>query len=186
MNAALGDVDADGDLDAVVGVQHSPTTSGLVLWRNDGTGSFAFVEDLGTPIENVLQIVDVDGDGDGDLLHGPRLSTSRHWHLEAPFLAQVGTTYVLRFGGRAMPNALALPWFGVPASVPLPPLGTLGVDPFTAIPLAATVLPGEIGTTSFPIPANPALAGVTFAMQVLLFDGTSLHLTPSKRETVWR
>jgi hypothetical protein len=184
VQAALGDVDGDGDPDAVVGIDTGPATFSLALWINDGTGRFTFAEDLGLPFDDAVQLDDVDQDGDADLFGGFRLSLNRHWHLEAPFLAQTGTVYRLRFGGRAMPNALALPWFGMPARVQIPGIGTVGLDPATGIPLGILQLNGEMGETSFAIPPIAGLVGMPFAVQAILLSGGTLHLTPHKREIV--
>jgi len=184
VRAALGDVDADGDPDAVVGILTggSPAIS-LALWINDGTGAFSFAANLALPFNDPVTLTDVDGDGDADLFANKRLLLSRHWHIEAPFLAQTGTDYELHFGGRAMPNALALPWFGTRASIPTP-FGTLGIDPLTAIPLAPVQITGEMGQLSFPIPPTSALVGMPFSMQAMLLSGSALHLTPPKHEIV--
>lgn len=184
VRVALGDVDADGDADAVVGV----ATGGgapfhLALWTNDGAGTFSFTADLALRFDDPVTLIDVDGDGDADLFAAKRLLMNRHWHIEAPFLPQTGTVYELRFGGRAMPNALGLPWFGTRASIPTP-FGTLGIDPLTAVPLSPVLATGEMGQLSFPIPSTGALVGMPFSMQAMLLSGSTLHLTPPKHEIV--
>jgi hypothetical protein len=109
---------------------------------------------------------------------------NRHWHLESPYIAQTGTVYTVRCGGRAMPNALAWPWFGWPANVPVPGLGTVRLDPTTAIPLSLLQLNGEMGEASFTIPANAALVGLPFVVQAILLSAGTVHLTPHKYEIV--
>ncbi|MFI4916598.1 MAG: FG-GAP-like repeat-containing protein [Phycisphaerales bacterium JB060] len=63
---ALGDLDGDGDPDAVVSLR---TTSRLVVARSDGAGGFALDGDhavAGRPLE--VSLADVDGDGDLDAI----------------------------------------------------------------------------------------------------------------------
>ncbi len=65
---AIGDVDADGDLDvAAVSV-----TDDTIAWfeNTDGAGDFSFEKLVSTAYEDPrnVRIADVDGDGDGDLL----------------------------------------------------------------------------------------------------------------------
>ncbi len=65
---ALGDVDGDGDLDAVFG-----DYVGLRLYRNDGTGNFADVTTAQMPgigFGGDVGLGDLDGDGDLDVVCG--------------------------------------------------------------------------------------------------------------------
>ncbi|MGH7149418.1 MAG: FG-GAP-like repeat-containing protein, partial [Planctomycetota bacterium] len=67
---ALGDVDGDGDLDALVGSASFSGVSGQVrLSLNDGTGILTDVTSTGlpSPTDNTTAVALGDLDGDGDL-----------------------------------------------------------------------------------------------------------------------
>ncbi len=71
MSVALGDVDGDGDLDALVGNQadadHDPISD--ELWLNDGTGGFADSGyRLGASTTYEVCLADLDADGDLDAI----------------------------------------------------------------------------------------------------------------------
>jgi hypothetical protein len=65
----LGDIDGDGDLDAVVG---NGTTLGSiakqpnVIWLNDGKGVFTAGQEIGNAATTSVELGDVDNDGDLD------------------------------------------------------------------------------------------------------------------------
>ncbi len=66
-DAALGDLDGDGDLDAVVANALAPTT----VWLNDGTGAFTphpSVPAFGLGLSTDVTLGDLDGDGDLDAI----------------------------------------------------------------------------------------------------------------------
>ena len=64
-SVALGDLDGDGDLDAVVANGYTPPS----VLVNDGTGSFtAFTGVLGDDISRSVALGDLDGDGDLDAM----------------------------------------------------------------------------------------------------------------------
>ena len=67
--AALGDLDGDGDLDALLGYR-----TAIEIWRNDGQAGF---HDHGERMETLgldpLALGDVDGDGDLDALVGAQV-----------------------------------------------------------------------------------------------------------------
>ena len=68
-----GDVDMDGDVDAMIQLPGSGgTATGVYLWRNQGAGTFGDREWIyaGFILNNGdrLKVADVDNDGDGDLI----------------------------------------------------------------------------------------------------------------------
>ncbi|MBK8902915.1 MAG: VCBS repeat-containing protein [Anaerolineaceae bacterium] len=72
---ALGDVDGDGDLDALVGNEGADE-----LWLNDGSGRFTLSTQSWSPRRTLTAaLVDLDGDGDLDALTGHELTTGFAW-----------------------------------------------------------------------------------------------------------
>ncbi len=66
-SVALGDVDGDGDLDAVV----ANFDAGAIIWLNDGAGQFTDSgQRLGTGLYESVELADFDGDGAPDVLLG--------------------------------------------------------------------------------------------------------------------
>ncbi|MCG8456104.1 MAG: VCBS repeat-containing protein, partial [Holophagales bacterium] len=73
----LGDVDGDGDLDAVVGTGAATPNR---LWLNDGTAQFTeSAQPLGEHGVNDLELGDFDGDGDLDVLQASLHQPDRLW-----------------------------------------------------------------------------------------------------------
>lgn len=70
-NAAIGDVDGDGDIDVVVAECNAFDAEELVpdgLWLNDGQGTLYEGEDLETSCSRDVELGDLDNDGDLDAL----------------------------------------------------------------------------------------------------------------------
>jgi hypothetical protein len=65
-SVAVGDVDADGDLDLVVGSENQPD----VVYLNDGTGNFPTGRAFNTEVDetNSVAVGDMDADGDLDIV----------------------------------------------------------------------------------------------------------------------
>ncbi len=72
---ALGDVDGDGDLDALVGNEGADE-----LWLNEGDGRFTLsAQRWSQRITLTVALVDMDGDGDLDAVTGHELTSSFAW-----------------------------------------------------------------------------------------------------------
>jgi len=65
----LSDLDGDGDID-IVALIGSPSTNGLAVWKNDGTGIFSnsFLDVWGSAAAGQLKTADVNGDGFMDVV----------------------------------------------------------------------------------------------------------------------
>jgi len=85
LDVVLGDVDGDGDIDAVV----ANSDQANQVWRNDGTGVFTDSgQRLGSSNTYAVALGDLDGDGDLDA-----------------FFARVGPDQVWRNDGESLPTA---------------------------------------------------------------------------------
>jgi hypothetical protein len=138
---ALGDLDADGDLDAVLAITDSGTRFPPYLpetvWLNDGTGSFSLhpiTPYLGADFSTDVKLTDIDGDADLDLLVANYFSGNTVWvsQEEAP-----PPTLTM-----APPTATAQPTF--------PHCPTMAVPTATA-----TALPGMTPGPTLTAPAVP-------------------------------
>ena len=173
--AALVDVDADGDADLVFGGWNR-------LYLNDGTGTFTDASAARMPVghrgSNAVAPGDVDGDGDPDLVFGShgqnRLYFNLLRQLATSFMVIPGREYRLEAYARyGVPRAVdaVLPFVSTAtARIPLPPLGTLGLDPTLMIALPPFVIPQPAGMNSVSVvlPDDPNLVGVTIYAQALL------------------
>ena len=78
MHLALGDVDGDGDLDALVANLGSGQPNSV--WLNNGSGDFTLGQSLGSYLSDGVGLGDLDGDGDLDAFVANRLNMpNRVW-----------------------------------------------------------------------------------------------------------
>lgn len=193
---ALAPLDGDVYPDLVIG--NSALLGGqTLLYRNDGTGRFTDVTAARLPATfdhtAAIALVDLDGDGDLDAAlatHGfwNRVYLNLHRQLSAPVFAALSGSLVLQFHARpgygtSPHTGIALLGLGVaPAPIPVPPLGTFFLNPSPTVALPPVPIPQSTGSAvlRIPIPASPALVGITLASQALIFDQANpsdAHLT---------
>lgn len=189
---AIGDIDNDGDLDLMSGhgrscISPSPCTVLNRLYLNDGAGFFTNVTGShmpSSPRANAVAMGDLDNDADVDIVFAPDWAPNigpqhRVWfnlrhqlHAETP--PQIGQTYTLdAYARHGQPSAvdIALPYVSLaPASISLPPFGTIGIDPSQAIALPPFVIPQPLGrgSASLAVPGTPSLVGTQLYSQALL------------------
>ena len=174
---ALGDLDLDGDLDAVLafGLGSGPDAADPnVLLRNDG-GVFA-VDPAYPQLDQetrALALADLDRDGDLDVLEANTSTQDRAWRNLRTQLAWaavpgLGKPLDLELFAGAGSNALL-------ASAPATgELAVAGIENALLLDLAGLVVLGNVGldpdgegSFSLPVPADAALAGVTVFTQAL-------------------
>ena len=170
---ALGDVDGDGDLDALIGNSYGQNR----LFLNVGSGVFAdATASLPADFDSAgaVALGDVDGDGDLDALIGNsyagcnRLCSNLTRQLVWRGIPRIGEPLVMDLYG-THGGAWFLAWALDSGEVPVPPLGTAKLDPFTVKVADIGLLDGSgFDTAQFPIPDNPALVGFTLHWQALL------------------
>ncbi|MBI5853476.1 MAG: VCBS repeat-containing protein [Planctomycetes bacterium] len=173
------DFDGDGDLDLVF-------ASGRFL-ENDGTGRFvdrsaAWLPASGTRgFDNPIAF-DIDDDGDVDLGVTPRvfIGALGHFHVnllrqtELPRLARVGREFAIDIHGG--PGDVAIPLVALgEAWLPLPPFGTLRLDPALIHALPEVTLPasGRVEVLHR-MPNDPALIGWRLSFQTFLLRPAQL------------
>ena len=109
----LGDLDGDGDLDAITG-SRGTTSSDFILQENEGTATTpafgsgsAFLPFAGSTYTTPT-LVDIDSDGDLDLFYGDGVSTGL-WFSEntgTPTMPSMAAAIANPFGLTALPGAL--------------------------------------------------------------------------------
>jgi hypothetical protein len=194
-----GDLDDDGDLDFVTSVPFRPASMQFPaylgeeqVYINDGTGHFQLDTDwkilprVPNGASYDCELADLDGDGDLDALMSDfgagwfpvcrmRYYSNTTRHLYADRSPERGKTWNLIVHGP--PGAAALLALGPrTASTPIPPLGTLALDPQSLVVWAHGVrTDGERrATLRIPIPALPALGGAPLYAQALLVETSGL------------
>ena len=179
--AALLDHDGDGDLDAYL-ARHADD----VLLENNGGGLFAEVQGSLHPLEDELNT---------DVLVAPHLPGEREWlflwsrHLQAlrpreralSWDTAPGIGKPLLFELHDEPAAAwVLAYAASEASLPLPPLGTLMLDPATLTVAASGAITGTgQGSALFDVPASASLVGVAVPWQAAF--GASFQLGTLER-----
>ena len=192
-SAAAGDLDGDGDVDLLLGgyvPTYAPPVGQERVLRNDGSGVFTDVTTPWAPptqaTTHALALADFDRDGDLDVLLGTGAG-DRAWfnlqrQLDAPFVLRAGRPWTLEAygrGGAPGTSDLVWPWLSLARVViAVPPFGVLGIDPVASLPPFVVPQPAGLGSTTWPVPNTPSLAGLALYVQALQLASTgSLHLT---------
>ena len=180
---ALGDVDGDGDPDALIGNYEEPAR----LYVNDGSGLFAdATPELPATVADARAVAlgDLDGDGDLDVWIGDegsdRLLLNLTRQLAWRGLPRTGKPLTLDLYGPPS-GSWILAWSVGPASVPIPPFGTLRLNPLFLYLSGAGSLDAQ-GRASIPfaVPQSPALVGASLYWQAVVgapFALTNLEIT---------
>ena len=195
---AIADFDLDGDLDLVFGSTYEiGNASEQDLWiENLGGGQWnQYTGEFANEWENTQQLLvaDIDLDGDPDLIAinsarepsgaaRSKVFVNLHRQLTAPRMPRLGFDYVLRVHGAPLGAAT---WLALqPARLPLPPFGTLGLDPASAQPFVMVPAPasGNVAEVQFLVPNLPALAGLPIYLQAI--ETGSLRLTNTLHEVL--
>ena len=179
----LADCDRDGDLDLL----RSHPTGTISFARNDGHGGFVNDATRLPPFpiySSSVHAADLDGDGDPEVLtcypgSQALLLRNRHVHVDvgAALRGQNWNVELWSEPGYAAADGLGVLAVGLtrlPAPLPLPPFGTLRLDPNSAL-LVADSIPMSAGRRAFAlaIPTAPQLVGVELNVQGLVAAATS-------------
>jgi hypothetical protein len=169
------DADLDGDLD-VVGPGR--------LWLNDGAGRFTAADARG-PAGGAgpwvpLLAADLDGDGDEDAVSAESVFAYQFVNflrqIDAPNAARIGQRYAVDMyvrPGFAQNAAAVVPALAFRGAVtPMPPLGTLRLDPRLTLVLGAhfALPPAGHVQLSYVIPPDPSLVGLELHHQAVVIE----------------
>ncbi|MCK5941432.1 MAG: VCBS repeat-containing protein, partial [Planctomycetes bacterium] len=191
---AVGDLDGDGDDDALFGNGSVNQWYDQVV-TNLGGGQWSFGPATidGEEEDDTRQVLLADLDRDGDLDYfawcaptpqaGPvRSRVFRNYtrQLAAPLPPRLGRDYDLEAHGAPLGAGV---WLALQPALVQTPFGVLGIGPLGLAPLVTLPAPatGTVARTSFVLPAAPSLAGLTIYLQAI--DFASLRLSNALHET---
>jgi len=188
--SAVGDLDGSGTPDLLVmtnGLAPYPDQANALL--SDGKGGFRLVEGMLPRIPQVghgdLKIVDLDGDGDRDVasqlsaLPFPKVPATMRIYsnllrqVRSTGSPKIGKTYTLSLDS-TQESLWILPYVALGTlRIPVPGIGTFGLDPRSTVALGAYYLPPrQTYRVSLPlkIPQDTRLRGLKLSSQAAYFD----------------
>ncbi len=189
----LVDVDDDGDLDVLMGMD---TGIGLRLLLNSGGALQERSSALSNrPFSFSFAVADYDRDGDSDIVlstngGGLRLLFNLRRQLHAALPPVVGGRYVVdlhwRFRSASNTHAAILAFSPRAQIISLPPLGVLGIDTTLILPVPTRQLPGTKGMLeyAFRVPNDGKLKGVSVFAQAIMATPEGVRLTNTPKSTV--
>ena len=162
--AELEDVDGDGDLDYLaIGGRY-------LLFEGNGAGAFAPPEMIGEGKAFDPALIDLEHDGDLDILAAQDLTVRTWLHVGG---GQTSRRTPPRVGKRQrmeVYGAIGTPWIlaaaPIPASIAIPPFGTLELDPSTLTVVGRGLVPTSgVAAVDVDIPDLASLVGQTVHWQ---------------------
>ncbi len=180
------DQDADGRIDLV-----GPAG----LFRNVGNGTFSLVP-LSIPTSYLWTTsalaADLDGDGDDDLVSTACIALrsvvmNRRQQVDAPTAPRINAPYGIDLYATPVggPTAIQLVMSLGAASIPLPPLGMLRIDPASSVALPAVLATTGLTSLPFQVPAMPRLVGTSIWFQALYAPARGpLRISNAVRDTI--
>ncbi|MFK7739513.1 MAG: FG-GAP repeat domain-containing protein [Planctomycetota bacterium] len=153
------DVDRDGDID-LIGANS--------LSINNGNGVFTTAPSSVTLAFGYRFDVPADYDGDGDL-ELPGLVNLLH-HVDAPQPPQIGTAYDVELHTRPGGASFGLLAGSLgPANVAIAGIGTIRIDPLSAVIVGSSIGTSQL-TVTWSLPNAPALVGTALHYQGVVAD----------------